>query len=191
MLAGNREEAGASSRDCPGCRARPPRRRPDRAHGPPAVVEHPQEQVLGFADRAPQSPRDLGGPAHDLVVMRGRRQHPVRFLSHGYMLRRHSSAPFCRAGLALPSIQSPRLRGIPSSTWPTRNGVSPRCPRTGVNSQQVGAASYRRQQGRRRLKWDRRRLRPPERCLGWTYLRRSCSRYPQRPACARCPAQAS
>jgi len=49
-------------------------------------VKHPQEQVLRPAGRAPESPRDLGGTTHDQVVMRIRRQYPVKYPSHGHMI---------------------------------------------------------------------------------------------------------
>jgi hypothetical protein len=42
----------------------------DDVHRPPAVMEHPQEQVLRPGDLAPEHPRDLGGPAPDLAVKR-------------------------------------------------------------------------------------------------------------------------
>jgi hypothetical protein len=65
-------------------------------------MQHPQEQVLRPADRAPMNPRDLRGPALDLAVMRGRRQRPVKCLPHGHMIgTAHHASPLSR-GLAAP-----------------------------------------------------------------------------------------
>ena len=88
-------------------------------------MKHPQEQVLRTADRAPMGPRDLGGPALDPVIMRSRRQRPVKSLPHGHMIG--------TAHLAQPIISRPSAP--PPEAHTRKHGRS-------VNCKQLPAQQY-------------------------------------------------